>query len=110
MNKKSKSPKEPTLAQVAAQKQQAKDEATANAMQNTTAGEIWSEIKDLNIEMFALPNQVVQMHCHPVPIEPSKLYLISNSSAVLPSLEVAVGKKYIVELADKFITVSRTGK
>jgi hypothetical protein len=30
-----------------------------------------------------------------------------NSSAVLPSLETAIGKKYTVELVDKFVIVAR---
>lgn len=99
--------KEPTLAQQAANKQQARDKAVAEAMKDTVSGEIWNEIKDKNIEMFGLPDQFVSMHCHPVAIEPTKLYLLTNSSAVLPSLEVAVGKKYTVELADKFVIVAR---
>ncbi len=96
-----------TLAQQAQAKQVAKDAATAEAMKDTVAGEIWDEIKDKNIEMFALPDQTVSMHCRPIPIEPSKLYLTASSTSVLPSLETAVGKKYAVELADRFIVVSR---
>ena len=106
MNKKS-SHKEPTLAEQAATKQQEKTNAIVNMLQGTVSLEIWNEIKDKNIEMFALPDQKVHMHCRPVPVEPSKLYLLINSSAVLPSLEVAAGKKYTVELADKFVIVSR---
>jgi hypothetical protein len=104
MQKKSKAE---TLAQQAVEIQQSKDQATAKGMQGTPAGAIWDEIKDKPIEMFALPEQKVHMHCHPVDIEPSKLYLLTNSSSVLPSLEVAVGKGFVVELADRFVTVSR---
>lgn len=99
--------KKETQAQQAAEKQAAKDKAVAEAIKETVAGEIWNEIKDKTIEMFALPDQIVSMHAHPVPVEPSKLFLVTNSSAVLPSLEAAVGKKYVVELAGQFITVSR---
>lgn len=99
--------KEATKAQEAQKTQAAKDAATASAMQDTVAGDIWKEIKDRTIEMFALPGQIVSMHCHPVPIEPSKLYLMPNSTAVLPSLEAAVGKGYTVESADRFIVVAR---
>jgi hypothetical protein len=104
---KKKAIKDPTLAQQNAEAKQAKDAVTANAMQGTVAGEIWNEIKDRTIEMFALPNQVVSMHVHPINIEPSKLYLTLNSTSVLPSLETAIGKKYAVELADKFVIVTR---
>lgn len=105
--KKKTAAKEPTLAQQNAAAQATKDAATADAMKDTEAGAIWSEIKDKNIEMFALPNQVVSMHAHPVNVEPNKLYLILNSTSVLPSLEAAIGKKYVVELADKFCIVTR---
>lgn len=99
--------KKETQAQLAAEKQAAKDKAVAEAIKETVAGEIWNEIKDKTIEMFALPDQVVSMHCHPVPVEPSRLFLLANSTAVLPSLEAAIGKKYAVELAGQFITVAR---
>lgn len=105
--KKNESKSELTLSQQAQAKQAAKDKATAEAMKDTVAGDIWSEIRDKSIEMFALPDQTVSMHCHPVPIEPTKLYLLTNSSSVLPSLETALGKKYVVELVDRFVTVSR---
>lgn len=96
-----------TLAQQALEAQQNKDVAVAKHLAGTLAGEIWNEIKDKSIEMFALPDQKVNMHCHPVDIEPSKLYLLTTSTAVLPSLETALGKKYVVELVDRFVSVSR---
>lgn len=100
--------KEVSLAEQNVLKQQEQHAATAAALENTTAGAIWSEIKGRPIDMFALPNQTVDMHCHPIPVEPSKLYLLINSSAVLPALETAVGRGYLVNLVDKFVTVSRS--
>lgn len=73
----------------------------------TDAELIWEEIKDLSIEMFALPGQTVALHCKPFLVEPSKLYLEAKSTATLPSLEVAIGSKYVVSLVDRFIVVSR---
>lgn len=107
--------KEQTLAQQAKEAQQVKKEKVAAVLEGTEAGEIWNEIKDLNIEMFALPGQKVDMHCTPVPADPTKLFLLTNSSAVLPSLEAAVNKdakgnfqnRFVVELADRFVTVTR---
>lgn len=104
---KKKTAKAPTMAQQAQVLQQSLDQKNADAMTGTVAGEIWKEIKDWPIEMFALPDQVINAHCHPVSIEPSKLYLLTNSSAVLPSLETAIGKNYVVDLVDKFVVVSR---
>src|SRR5574338_78006 len=107
MSKKTQTNKDLTLAEQAVLQQQAKDATVADQLKDTVAGQIWNDIKDKNIEMFALPDQVVNMHCHPVPIDPDRLFLVANSTAVLPSLEVAVGKKYTVEQADKFIIVAR---
>lgn len=74
----------------------------------TDAEKIWDEIKSLPIDMFALPNQVVSDHVNPIPqIDPVKLYATVRSTATLPSLETAVGKRFVVELADKFVIISR---
>jgi len=111
MKKTVKSQKDPTkdmtMAEEAALARQAKNQQVSASLKDTEAGKIWSEIKDLDIEMFALPGQKVHMHCSPVEIDPSKLYLNISSSAVLPSLEVAVGSKYTVEMTPKFLIVSR---
>jgi len=73
----------------------------------TEAQKIWEEIRYRPIEMFALPNQVVEQHCTPFPAEPNRLFLTVRSTATLPSLEVACGKDFVVELADKFVIVAR---
>lgn len=85
-------------------------EKTVDALDGTEAGKIWNEIKDKNIEMFALPNQKINQYCQPRLVEPTKLYLITNATSVLPSLEAAVGKDYSVELAGKYLIVSRSIK
>lgn len=68
---------------------------------------IWQEIKNLPIEMFALPDQFVGQYCTPVPVDPTRLYLLLRTSAVLPSLEESVKKNFTVEMADKWAIVSR---
>ena len=84
-----------------------KDKQIVEPQLDTEAGKIWQEIKDLEIEMFALPDQKVNKYCVPINIEPSKLYLRISATSVLPSLETACGKKFTVELVDKYVTVSR---
>lgn len=75
-------------------------------VQKTEAEKIWDTIKNLPIHMFGLPAQIVGQHCTPVPVEPSRLYVIARSPAVLPSLETAVAVVGLeVEMADKFIIV-----
>lgn len=73
----------------------------------TEAENIWNEIRFKEIQMFALPGQTVSHYCKPAPVEPSKLYLLTTATSVLPSLEEAVGKNYVVETVDKYIVVSR---
>lgn len=75
--------------------------------EKTAAEKIWEEIKDLKIDMFALPNQFVHQYCKYVSIEPSKCYLLLTASAALPSLETAVGNKFSVERQDKYVVVSK---
>lgn len=73
----------------------------------TEASKIWKEIKDKEIFMFALPAQLVSHYCQPVTVEPSKLYLLTTATSVLPSLENALGRQYVVEVIDKYTVVSR---
>lgn len=76
----------------------------------TAAEKIWDDIKDLSIEMFALPNQQVHHYCKPVSVDPSKLFLTVTAGSVLPSLEAAVSPKYTVEKQDRFLVVSSVKK
>ena len=78
--------------------------------QKSEADKIWDEISNKPISMFGLPNQFVFQHCTKVMVEPSKLYVTIRSSAVLPSLETALGPDFSVEMADKFVIVARVPK
>jgi hypothetical protein len=73
----------------------------------TEAGKIWDEIKNRPIDMFAIPGQVVSQHAFPSNIDHTKLYLTAKATSVLPALETALGSNYVVELAGRFVTVSR---
>jgi hypothetical protein len=87
-----------------------KPEESKKVKPDTVADKIWNEIADKNIDMFALPNQTVKQYCKPVTVEPSKLYLLLNASSVLPSLEVALGSKFVVKMVDKYATVEYSNK
>lgn len=76
----------------------------------TPADKMWNAIKDLSIEMFALPNQKVHQYCKPVSIDPSKLFLLTTAGSVFPALETTLGSKYTVEKQDKFLVVSQNKK
>jgi hypothetical protein len=74
----------------------------------TNAEKIWEEIKDKQINMFTLPNQLVNQYCVPTSIEPSKLYVTYTVSSILPALENALGSSYKVENAGRFLAISYT--
>lgn len=90
-------------------KNKVKDDSAQNSTgeDKTEADKMWDEIKFRPIEMFALPNQLVAHYCKPIDVEPTKLYLVSSATSVLPSLETAIGPNYSLEMADKYIIVSR---
>lgn len=73
----------------------------------TESDKIWEDIRGLDLNLFGLPNQIVESYCQVSLVEPSKLYLITKVSAVLPALEAAISNKYSVEPQMKWIVVSR---
>lgn len=73
----------------------------------TESDKIWSEVKDVQLDIFALPFQTVSMHASRMVVEPTRLYVTLKSSAVLPALELALGTKFDIVQAEKFIIISR---
>lgn len=73
--------------------------------------QIWNEIKDLPIAIFALANQTVQQHVVYVPMRGSDLLLKLISTAALPALEETLNsvkdKKYEIEVAEHYTIVRR---
>lgn len=78
--------------------------------EKTIAEKLWSEIKAKYIDLFGLPNQVIEMHASPITVEPTKLYLMIKSSAVLPALEMALAPSYKVEQLDRYVVISKNAK
>jgi hypothetical protein len=72
----------------------------------TTATKIWDTIKNKKIEIFSLPNQFVHMHCKPIEIEPSKLYVTTTITAMLPALEELLNGQYTVSQSNKYICIA----
>lgn len=75
---------------------------------DTVAAQIWEQIKEKPVNMFALPGQKVENFCKPAVVEPSKCYLVLTSTAgsLLPALEESLGSAFTVELAGKYIVVA----
>lgn len=76
------------------------------------AEKFWNEIKNLKLEMFALPNQTVSTYYEFILVEPSRLYLktLSKATSALTALELAIGPKYVVEQADRFVIITLNKK
>ena len=68
---------------------------------------IWSEIKDVKLDIFGLPNQMVEMHCVKHLVEPSKLYITFRAGAILLALEAALGEKFEFGTSGKYTTLTR---
>lgn len=73
----------------------------------TKSEEIWEEIKNKEVLMFALPNQTVNMYCKPVSIDPNRLFLEFRTTSFFPALEAALGNKFNIELVNKWLVVTR---
>ena len=71
------------------------------------ADKIWQEIRGLAINVYSLDGQKVSDHVLKIDLPANELYVKLKSSAVLPALEAALGKKYEVELAEQYVIVRR---
>lgn len=88
----------------------------------TKADAIWEKLKNIPIEIFALPGQTVGMHCKRVNVLPDQLFLISNGGAFLPALEDVMARygstfgvlseheKFEVDTDAKFVKVKIVSK
>lgn len=66
----------------------------------TVAQKIWERIKDLEVNMFALPDQKVHKYCEPQFTDPNKLTLTYTVAAFLPALELVVQNSYNLDRVD----------
>ena len=69
---------------------------TSKKAEKTDAEKLWDKIKDVPIDLYALPDQVVSQHVtREAKLEkavPDAVHLTLKSAAVLPALEEALGK------------------
>lgn len=66
----------------------------------TESDKIWEGIKNLPLDLYSLPGQTVSTHTKRFIGSPDAVYLKLSSSAVVASLEVALGKKYTTEVSE----------
>lgn len=58
----------------------------------TVSDAIWNRIKDLQLDLFGLPDQIIKNNVTRVNVADDKLYLTLKSPAVLPAIEEALVK------------------
>lgn len=68
--------------------------------------QIWEEIKDKDIDVFAMTGKISQ-YCEFIEIDPAKCYLVCKASAALPALETALGEKFTCTLTEKYVLVEK---
>jgi hypothetical protein len=77
----------------------------------TVVNEIWEEIKNLHIDLYALPNKTVEDCVSMKPIPGDVLFLKPKVPAALTALESALGKKYVVGTTEVgLITVEKVAE
>ena len=72
----------------------------------TKAESMWNSIKDVDLGLFALPNQLVSKFFAPLLVEADRLYLVCNTGSALPLLEEIMRDKLKFETEGKYIIVS----
>lgn len=102
---------EAVAAKLAAAGVQAPPQPTA--IPKSEGDQIWEKIKGLPLDIFALPNQIVEMHCKRIQLDPNCLHLKIKAGAVLPALEETLksvplpqDKQWKLENGIRFVVVS----
>jgi hypothetical protein len=74
---------------------------------------IWDKIKEVDLEVAALPNQTIEKHTSRVPLDFAKVHLIPKSGQVVPLIETKVHGKhwdrdhsFNVTTEERFVVVS----
>ena len=70
----------------------ASKKAEVSKTEITKADKIWGMIKDIPLEMFALPEQTLETYATRLPITDDSVHMQLSASAALPALEAALTK------------------
>lgn len=73
----------------------------------SVADQIWDDIQERELPLFAIPGKKVADYCERVDITPSKLFLRLKVTAALPMLEECFGKKYDFQMGTLYCEVSK---
>lgn len=81
-------------------------EASPVVKKQTPSEEIWTAIKERDLGLFGLKNQLVQKYCTPLELDPSKCFVKYKVSSVIPALESAA-QEYNFEVVTDYIVLSK---
>jgi len=76
------------------------------ATKKTVADRIWDEIKGLETNMWALPNQPISKYATKMDLDPDKLYIKPAISSAKSVLESMLRHKYNVEDAREYLILT----
>jgi hypothetical protein len=89
-------------------------EANLNEVQR----EWWAELKEVDIELYGLPDQKIGQIASPINMEPERLHLSVKAPAGIPAIEAALQKfcdvdmeakvkypKYAIAIEDRFLVI-----
>lgn len=74
----------------------------------TPSEQIWEDIKDKDIDVFAFKSKVHKF-CEYMDIDEKKCYVVCKASAALPALEVTLGNEYTCTLVEKYVVIEKVG-
>ncbi len=86
---------------------------SSTVSKKTKADVIWDQIKDLPVEIYALPDQTLKQHVERLQVTEDQVHLRIKSPAIVPALEeslskvkLARGEKFDILPQKNFIVVS----
>jgi hypothetical protein len=85
-------------------------EASTSAAAPTIAQQIWQRLQNIELELFSIPNQFVSKYFQPLFVEHDRLYLTTNVSAALATLELKLPKDLEMTSYGKYIIVKTRNK
>lgn len=76
----------------------------------TKSEKMWEKLRAVDLQMFGLQNQTLELYCKPIPANPEELTLKiietkKNATGVVSVMSQVLTPKYEVELRDRYIVV-----
>ena len=90
-----------------ADKMEQKDPSNMIDIPDTVAGQLWQQVKGLDLNLFSLPDQLVSKYFHPLFVEADKVYLTTTVSAAVAALEEVLPKDLEITSVVKYFILAK---